>query len=191
MTTKERKIPIEIGPQKEIERETRRIIDEHLPTVYSLRGVPGTNRAPYSPKTVERHLFHFFAIADKIIESSASELRLDPMYITIFKLMYRQLFSVAAVETQIKAIEQGKAVALKLAGQDSAIGFPIPTSESARLFIESSKLIFLNSQKRKKPRVSLLVDDVAHSGSQMAVKIYRAKKKESRRSSGSFGWSNH
>ncbi len=163
-----------------IEQETRRIINEHLPTVYSIKpNVDPTKRLLYSSQEVECHIRFFFDQVDKVIEQAGLELLSPKSVMGEFKLMVRRLYTVVGVECQTRAIEAGMAAALKIAKHPEKIWTVVPSSQSGCLFSRSAPLASVLPQEIEPSfeiRVILILDDVTHSGSQLAglIGTYKA-----------------
>ncbi len=166
--------------EQAIEQETLRIIRDHLPTVYSI----SLKRKPElccldDEKEVDQHIRYFFSCADQVIGRVGQELELPKSVINEFKLDFRKLYTVASIESHLKAIELGRAKALRMAGGDENGILAMSTpSNSGRLMKDSAKLAFTtNPYERfgRKIKVILLTDDASHSGAHLVNKLWNIR----------------
>ncbi len=164
-----------IGAQ--IEAETQRIIDTHWPTIYSLQGTEIANRRQFTPEEMAEHVRHFFSQVDQVIRQQAKTHHISCPIADELSLAMRQLYTVASIDSQINAVQQGKEMALSLAGgNNEAVYYDRLLTESGRLFSRTQhgvlgNDIFQHPIDRRGKNVVLVTDDVAHSGSQMAIHI--------------------
>ncbi len=177
---------------QQIAAETQRVIDDHVGTIYALQPwASGSRQYPFTgltpeklaeklaagPQEVAAQITKFFAKADSLVEKVARGLVLSPGVTDHFKLMLRRLYTVASIESQIAAIETGRAAALQITkGRESGIGYFPVESKSGELFKRNVQLIFTEKMAvfdydncHALPRIKtiLVIDDVAHSGKQM------------------------
>ncbi len=160
-----------------IEQETQRVIADHLPTIFSVR-----NRETgklYQPQDVEKHIRYFFSQVDMSIEQAAGRLSnsslIPETVVRQLQLFFRQLYTVASIESHYRAIEAGRDAALKMVeGEESRIACYSASTMSGRLFYESARLLYAwdpyEVPKERPSRdvgVMLITDDVAHSGKQL------------------------
>ncbi len=174
MAKKESILSPEIFINAAIEKETCRVISEHLPTIYSVKVTiqDGKNELElFSPREVERHIRHFFAVSDKVIESCARGLNVKKNTLQTFQLFFRRLYTVTTIESQISAVEQGIELARQMAGgEESGILHRHSGGESGRLFTRTARLTSpTDLSQQKSPKVILFTDDAAHSGEQMRI----------------------
>ncbi len=167
------KLPADIA----IERETKRVITDHLSTIYATspgraikagRGV--IECEPASPVEVSRHIHDFFRQVDRLLTQIGLDYHLPLSCVKQGKLLFRQLYTTVSVESQVGAIIQGEEAARQIADGkvENIMTFPVDTS-SGSLFKKSCNLILAQKNRRTTdPTVILVVDDVAHSGAQMA-----------------------
>ncbi len=174
--------------RKKIESETKRVIVDHLPTVFAAKGwVSVDNIDPHElaerldqlPKKISEQINKYFALADSLIEQAGKTVGAQKNNIETFKLFFRQLYTVASIESHIAAIESGRNAALKITGsQEEAIIVWSVTSRSGGVFFRNFQRLSGEVQSegvQVKPRVILILDDVAHSGDQMRLTIHDAK----------------
>ncbi len=181
-----------------IEEETQRVIADHLPTIYAAiyyngRVVaPGTNLEidkinrkfipkylPVNAEQVESHIRDFFAKADSMVDLYGAQLKISQAAVDRFKVLFRQLYTVVPTDLHIAAVEDGYAAAMKIAGSDEQIGYFTGYHRSGRLLTLGANPSAEDESKfdLAKVKAVLLIDDVAHSGWQMAGMIARAEKK--------------
>lgn len=163
---------------QKIERETERVISEHLPTIFATREASHGQREPIPPAEVERHIRNYFAEFDAAVEKTASDLRSNPLAVDQFKLFFRQLYRVAPIESHIRAIEAGKQEALRLAGgEEKNVRLWEVGSSSGELFRRSANLLAKEEPTDSDPAKAVyLADDVSHSGSQLAASVSTIRK---------------
>ncbi len=175
MKNVEKKIRWEREVSKDkIDWETQRVINDHLPTIFAVNSRESDGRTLYPPEAVAAHIRSFFALADASIDEAGRDLSSPPLVVKTFKIMFRQLFTVATIESHLKAIQVGRKTALTLASGDAkkVLIYPI-CGGSGTMFVASAELV-----KHRKvavdednPKVILLLDDVAHSGKQMREEV--------------------
>ncbi len=161
-----------------IQRETKRVIDDHLPTIYSV-DIAEENEL-YSQEEVARHIQEYFSVADTAIQAAGNDLQIHIHSIELFKLLFRKLHTVVSIESHLAAISQGWAVATQLAGghAEDVLLCSKSIRKSAQLFQNSAKLGMGRESlypSHNHYQVLLMIDDVSHSGEQMSDALYGAK----------------
>ncbi len=170
-------------PTSTIERETQRVVDEHLPTVFATQKFfSETLGQPYPPEKVIVHIRKYFSLVDRCIDEAAEPLNSPPEIKNDFKLLFRQLYTVASIESHLAAIERGREEVLKITkGKPENIRFRPFDSQSGKLFRTSvgllSQPIRVDSWESYHPDVEavLIADDVTHSGVQLWSTIMVAR----------------
>ncbi len=160
-----------------IEQETQRVIADHLPTIYSVKQTLSKDIKTYkfySPEEVETHIREFFAAIDEAIETCGRQRRAKKKTVQTLQLFLRRLYTVASIESHIRAAEQGLKAALAIAGgREELILQRHGEGQSGRLFIRTLHLLTTGDLSANSfPRVILFVDDVAHSGYQMWTNVH-------------------
>ncbi len=175
MPRAQERLSAELFTVREIEIETKRVIADHLPTIYATRSRTGDRFLdPIPPNQIESHIRHFFSEADEAILAAGKLSRSPSEIVHQFQLFFRQLYTVAQIETQLGAIENGRTEALKLtSGCEEQIEYLFVHSASGNLF---SRCAAINSGHKGSIGVVVVIDDVAHSGSQMGYAFDRAKR---------------
>ncbi len=182
-----------------LELETRRIIADHLPTIYASEYYVGAavdprsdqqipnfgevaylpERRDFPPVMVEAYLRFFFSQVNRAVEYSGQRINISSEARDHFKLLLRKLYTVVSTEQQIKAVEAGTQAALKVAGNNPRrVVFWRVDSDSGKLFERSTglALFFASAQEtRPCPKALLIIDDVSHSGSQLVSTIHSAQ----------------
>ncbi len=167
----------------ELELETRRVIADHLPTLYAVFGKhPAKNGEPINPEIAEMWLRSFFQLVDETIERAGKKVDSNRPTINQFKIFYRRLYTVAPIKAQIAALEDGKTAAIKMAGSEDRVRFYMVDSSSGRFFAKNAALIMSDPAvftygPVKETGALLIVDDAAHSGIQLACVISDALQK--------------
>ena len=175
-----------------VEEETRRVVRDHLNTVYSVV-VKRRHQDSYvlAPEKVETRIRTFFAAVDaqidylvqqeKMLEPSADFFKVGQE----FKVMFRRLYQVVTTEDFITAIELGVKEALTLADNDKDAIFIFGADirgGSRKLFFKeiyrslhgimppegAMSTLSAAPPPAKSPKVILIIDDAAHSGGQLA-----------------------
>ncbi len=166
----------QLPPLTDLEKETERVIAEHYPTIYSLRGM--SERDYQTPETVAGHIRYFFSQVDEGIDQVGKFINSPAPVREQLKLMFRRLYHVASIKSQVKAMKAGHAEALgRTGGQEDKILIDRVDSQSGRLFKSCQRLAFGPSSPvfglHINPKVVLICDDVAHSGQQMCGTVRR------------------
>jgi len=170
-----------------IENETRRIIKDHLPTILStiIRREPADLEA-ISQEKIEKQIRTFFSSLDSIVDDIAKELTLKTTTTILFKVMLRKLYQVVSIERHIAALKAAECEVQRLINAGYEVVVLASDSQSTELFERSfsltkvGKMIKIKSlndlqQNKSNKQAILILDDVAHSGAQLAGKIQSIK----------------
>ncbi len=192
----------EINLDRQIERETQRVIADHVPTIYAVQGWASSEygypfsiatvdsvceQAAAAPQKVEQQIRNFFAAADELIVESGARRQISPDSVERFKIFFRRLYTVATPELLIGAIESGQTTARKLVGgEENRVLYWQSAGKSGELFRHNLDSRFYNPSgvltqpdysliDKRYPKVALIVDDVIHSGDQIWRSIRDAR----------------
>ncbi len=189
---------------KKIEAETHRVVADHQPTIYALQGwASAQNDFPYtkygvglknmcdqiaaSPDQVDQHIRSFFSRVDTTIDDAGKKINSPNEIIATLKLFLRQLYTVASIESHVKAVEAGAVAARKRAGGKSekvllyeAKGLSGGVFQKDLALIPAGRrpevpLGEIPDWERGQYKVILVVDDVAHSGENMSLNLLRVR----------------